>query len=114
MPKLVGVTAKKLEVGKTTEFKQGDYSGFLQQLYEASCANPDLQWNLVNEVQFNARYDIKLVYDERVDIILGTLDQVETKLELAVYVLNENGGTVQAAVVDVSDTKRQYYRVKND
>ncbi len=113
VPKLVGVTAKKLEVGKTTAFKEGDYAGFLQRLYEACHANPDLQWNLIHEVRFNARYDIGLLYDERVNIVLGTLDQIDTKLELAVYVLNENGGTVQAATVDVSDTKRQYYRAEN-
>lgn len=113
VPKLVGVTAKKLEVGKITEFKQGDYVGFLQRLYEAACANPEFQWNLVNEVRFKARYDITLLYDERVDIVFGTLDQVDTKLELAVYVLKENGGTVQAATVDVSDLKRQYYSAKN-
>jgi len=114
VPRLVGVTPKKLEVGKSTEFKEGDYTEFLLSLYEGCCANPELQWNLIDEVRFNARYDINLIYDERVTIKLGTLDQVETKLELAVYVLEKNGGTAQAATVDVSDTKWQYYRTKND
>ncbi len=108
--RLVGLTPNKLEVGQCSTFKEGDYEGFLLRLYESFCVNPDLQWDLVDEVQFKARYDVKLLYDARVTIVLGTLDQVETKLDLAAYVLNQNGGTAQAATVDVSDTKRQYYR----
>jgi hypothetical protein len=113
VPKLVGVTPNTLELGKYTSFKEGNYVGFLKRLYESFCANPDLQWNLVHQVQFNARYDINVVYDERINVVLGTLDQVETKLELVAHVLKVQGGTAQAATIDVSDTKRPFYRAEN-
>ena len=113
VPKLVGVTPNALELGEYTSFKEGNYVGFLKRLYASFCANPELQWNLVHQVQFNARYDIKVVYDERVTVVLGTLDQVETKLELVAHVLKVQGGTAQAATIDVSDTRRPFYRAEN-
>ena len=111
VPRLVGVNATELQVGKTALFGEEDYTGFLQRLYEGFAETEDLDWKDVGLVQFHARYDIKLLYKEHVTIDFGTLDQVSTKLELAVYLINDNG-TSQTATVDVSDTERVYYRPK--
>ncbi len=112
VPALTPLTATALEVGKPAVFAQEeDYTGFLKELYESFIQIPDLQWDLVNEVRFTARYDIKLVYNERITIDLGTLDRSETKLELAAYMLKENGHA-QTAILDVTDPERVYYRPK--
>ncbi len=112
IPQLTPLTATSLEVGKPAVFAgEEDYTGFLKVLYESFTKTPDLQWDLVNEVRFTARYDIKLVYNERITIDLGTLDRAETKLELAAYMLKENGHA-QTAILDVTDPERVYYRPK--
>ncbi|MBQ8894939.1 MAG: FtsQ-type POTRA domain-containing protein [Clostridia bacterium] len=111
IPQLTGIAATELTVGKTAVFGEEDYTGFLKRLYEGFAANEELSWAEVHEVQFAARYDIKVLYHERITIDFGTLDQTDTKLELAAYLLNDNGMT-QAATLDVSDTERVYYRPK--
>ncbi len=109
IPQLTQVTATELVVGETALFGEVDYTGFLQRLYEGFSARPELEWSSVTEVQFFARYDVKVLYKEHVTIDFGTLDQTDTKLQLAAYLLNENG-TGQPSIVDVSDTERVYYR----
>ena len=111
VPQLTQITATELAVGKPALFGEEDYTGFLKRLYEGFTQNPDLDWANVSEVQFFARYDVQVVYKERITIDFGTLDQTETKLELAAYLLNDNG-TTQAAVVDVSNPERVYFRPK--
>lgn len=111
IPQLKGVTATELTVGETAVFGEEDYTGFLKRLYDGFSANPDLQWNEVNAVVFEARYDIYLEYRTLLTIDFGTLDQIDTKLQLAAHLINDNGST-QAAIVDVSDPKRVYFRPK--
>lgn len=111
VPQLTQLTATELVVGKVALFGEEDYTGFLKRLYEGFTQNPDLDWAQVNEVQFFARYDVQVIYKERITIDFGTLDQTETKLELAAYLLNDNG-TTQTAIVDVSDPARVYFRPK--
>ena len=112
VPALTPLTATSLEVGKPAVFaEEEDYTGFLKVLYESFTQTPDLQWNLLNEVRFTARYDIKLVYNERITIDLGTLERAETNLERAAYMLKENG-SAQTAILDVTDPERVYYRPK--
>lgn len=111
IPQLTQITATGLEVGKTAVLGEEDYTDFLKRLYEGFSQNPDLEWTQVQEVQFFARYDIKVLYAEQVTLDFGTLDRIDTKLELAAYLLNDNG-TNQTATVDVSDPERVYYRPK--
>lgn len=113
IPLLTPLKAEKAEVGKTAEFgeKEQDYTGFLKELYESFIRDEQLEWAKVGQVHFAARYDIRLVYSERVVIDFGTLDQAKTKVELASYLLKDNG-TAQTAIVDVSDPQRVYYRPK--
>ena len=109
VPQLTQVTATDLVVGETALFGETDYTGFLKRLYDAFSAQEELEWSSVTEVQFFARYDVKVLYKEHVTVDFGTLDQTDTKLQLAAYLLKENG-TGQPSVVDVSDVERVYYR----
>lgn len=113
IPQLTPLKAEKAEVGEIAQFgeKEQDYTGFLKLLYDSFGKEDQLQWAKVNQVHFAARYDIRVVYSDRVVIDFGTLDQAETKVELASYLLKDNG-TAQTATVDVSDPKRVYYRPK--
>ena len=113
IPQLTPLKAEKAEVGEIAQFgeKEQDYTGFLKELYEVISRDEQLQWAKVDQVHFAARYDIRVVYSDRVVIDFGTLDQAETKVELASYLLKDNG-TAQTATVDVSDPNRVYYRPK--
>ena len=113
VPQLTEVVAEPASVGQTVSFGETDYTDFLKRLYHSFGAQETLSWQKVKKVQFFARYDIKIVYDEHVTIDFGALDQIDTKIRLAAYLLNENG-TAQAATVDVSDTERVYYRPKKE
>ena len=113
IPRLTQIVATELVVGKTAVFGEEDYTGFLKRLYEGFSQNPDLDWNKVREVQFFARYDVQLLYDELLTIDFGSLDQTETKLELAAYLIKDNG-VGQSAVVDVSNPERVYFRPKKE
>ncbi len=108
---LTQIAVTGLEVGKTAVLGEEDYTDFLKRLYESFSQNPDLDWSKVREVQFFARYDIKVLYGEHLTIDFGTLDRVDTKLELAAYLVRDNGEK-QDAIVDVSDPERVYYRPK--
>lgn len=113
IPQLTPLKAEKAEVGAIADFgeKEQDYTGFLKLLYDSFSSDKRLKWEKVGQVHFAARYDIRVVYSDRVVIDFGTLDQAETKVELASYLLNDNG-TAQTATVDVSDPQRVYYRPK--
>lgn len=113
VPQLTQVPPDALTVGEPVTFGETDYSGFLKRLYDGFLGQTDLNWAQVTEVQFFARYDIKVIYGKNVTIDFGALDQAETKIQLAAYLLKENG-TAQLAVVDVSDTERVYYRPKKE
>lgn len=113
VPQLTQVTADAVTLGETVTFGETDYNGFLKRLYDGFLGQTDLNWAQVTEVQFFARYDIKVIYGKNVTIDFGALDQAETKIQLAAYLLKENG-TAQLAVVDVSDTERVYYRPKKE
>ncbi len=110
VPRLVLAEVTTPEVGKTLAFpKEADYTGFLERLYLAFQDNPDMDWKAVNEIRFKARYDIDLIYHDTVTVEFGTLDQADTKVELAAYLLKDNGVS-QTATVDVTDVERVYYR----
>ena len=111
IPRLTQIAATELKVGETAVFGELDYTGFLKRLYEGFSKNPDLDWKKVREVQFFARYDIQVLYDEQLTIDFGALDQTDTKLELAAYLIKDNGAG-QSAIVDVSDVERVYFRPK--
>ncbi len=111
VPQLTQAVATHLVVGEAAQFGEVDYEGFLKRLYDGFCAQSDLSWQRVNEVQFFARYDIKVLYAQHVTIDFGTLDRVDVKLQLAHHLIKSNG-TGQTATVDVSDTERVYYRPK--
>ena len=113
VPQLTQVTPDAVTVGEAVTFGETDYVGFLKRLYDGFLGQTDLSWAQVTEVQFFARYDIKVIYGKNVTIDFGALDQAETKIQLAAYLLKENG-TAQLAVVDVSDTERVYYRPKKE
>ncbi len=110
---LTPLKASELKVGEIADFgKQSkDYEGFLKTLYDAFEANESLDWSEVDHVIFTARYDVKVVYKERITIDFGTLDQAETKVKLAAYLLEDNG-TAQTATLDVTNTERVRYRPK--
>ena len=109
IPQLTEVIPNEVVVGQTLQFGETDYTGFLKRLYDGFMAQSDLTWEQVQQVQFFARYDIKVLYAQHVTIDFGALDQVDTKLQLASHLIKANG-TGQTATVDVSDTKRVYYR----
>ena len=109
IPQLTEVIPNEVVVGQTLQFGETDYTGFLKRLYDGFMAQSDLTWEQVQQVQFFARYDIKVLYAQHVTIDFGALDQVDTKLQLAAHLIKANG-TGQTATVDVSDTKRVYYR----
>ena len=111
VPQLTQIAATQLKVGETAVFGEEDYTGFLKRLYEGFSKNPDLDWKQVREVQFFARYDIQVLYGEFLTIDFGSLDQSETKMELAAYLIKDNG-LGQSAIVDVSNPERVYFRPK--
>ncbi len=113
VPQLTQVVATLPEIGGIVTFGDTDYTGFLKRLYDGFSDQTALSWDRVTEVQFFARYDIKMDYAEHVTIDFGTLDQADTKIQLAAYLIDENG-TGQSAIVDVSNTERVYYRPKKE
>lgn len=110
---LTPLKAVSVKVGRTADFGEDseNYAGFLKTLYDAFEANEDLDWADVDNVIFTARYDIQVIYKERITIDFGTLDRAETKVQLAAYLLKDNG-TSQAATVDVTNVDRVRYRPK--
>ncbi len=108
VPRLSQVEVTELVVGQSAVFTE-DFSGFLNQLYTAFMNSADLHWEQVNEIQLYARYDVRVVYQTLLTIDFGTLDQTDTKLQLAAYLLKDNSSAAKATL-DVTNTQRVYYR----
>ena len=111
IPQLTGQVADHVNVGETVTFGETDFTGFLDRLYQGFMKDSDLKWEEVLEVQLLARYNVKVLYHRSITIDFGTLDRADTKVKLAAYLLKDNGLT-QAAVVDVTNPDRVYYRPK--
>ena len=111
IPQLLGQVADHVNVGETVTFGETDFTGFLDRLYQGFMKDSDLKWEEVLEVQLLARYNVKVLYHQSITIDFGTLDRADTKVKLAAYLLKDNGLT-QAAVVDVTNPDRVYYRPK--
>ena len=111
IPRLTGVTIAAAEVGKTADLGEIDYTGFLKLLYEVFENEETMDWSNVTEVCLQARYDVKVEYLEKIIIDFGSLSEAGEKLKLAAYMLQENG-SARPATLDVSNTKRVYYRPK--
>ncbi len=63
----------------------------------------------ITSVDVTAAYDIRVRYQDRLDIKFGTLENIGDKVRLVEYVINENSKS-EHAQIDVSSGKRVYYK----
>ncbi len=101
-----GFKVKKAEVGDYITDTKGAEKHLKQlcsELYKQFGAGK------VTKIDIKTTYDIKVTYEDRVKIKLGTLENLEQKLSLVNYVLNENSKNEHASI-DVSSGTRAYYK----
>lgn len=63
----------------------------------------------ITSIDISAVYDIKVRYQDRIDIAFGTLENISKKVRLVEYVINENSKS-EHAEIDVSSGTRAYYK----
>lgn len=63
----------------------------------------------ITQIDLTAVYDIKVLYEDRVTIEFGTLENIEKKIQLAKHVLDNNSKS-EHAELDVSSGYRAYYK----
>ncbi len=101
-----GATPTKAEVGSTLVCENGTETTLLQlanALYESFGSGN------VTSIDITAAYDIRVRYQDRIDIKFGTLENISSKVRLVEYVISENSQS-EHAEIDVSSGKRAYYK----
>ena len=63
----------------------------------------------VSEISITEVYDIRMVYDERVTVKFGTLENITEKAQLVKHTLDDNRGQ-EKAVIEFSKDNRLHYR----
>lgn len=110
LPAITGVKPVNLEIG-TIMTAEDSYETYLLDL--ADSLKTIIGDGHVTGIYVNALYDMGFEYEGRVNVMLGTLENVDNKLSLANYVLEENRSG-ETAEIDVSNGVRAYYRSVTD
>ena len=101
-----GVKPTQDEIGKTLTCENGAESTLIAlagALFDSFGAGN------VTSIDVTAVYDIRVRYQDRIDITFGSLENIEQKVRLVEYVINENSQS-EHAQIDVSSGKRAYYK----
>jgi len=101
-----GVTPIEQSVGKVLTCENGAEATLLQlatALYDSFGAGN------ITSIDVTAAYDIRVRYQDRLDIKFGTLENIDKKVRLVEYVVAENSKS-ESAEIDVSSGKRAYYK----
>ncbi len=101
-----GVKAQKATPGKQLVCKDGVEKHLLQL---TPVLHEYLGGGNITEINITAVYDIRFVYGDRVEVKLGTLENIEQKIQLTKHVLDENSKS-EHAEIDVSSGERAYYK----
>ena len=103
---ITGVKAENAKPGKQLTCKDGVEKHLLQ-------LTPILHEHLgegnVTEINITAVYDIRFVYEDRVTVMLGTLENIDQKVQLVQHVLDENSKS-EHAEIDVSSGDTAFYK----
>lgn len=101
-----GVTPTEYEIGGQLKCENGTEATLLQlatALYDSFGAGN------ITSIDITAAYDVKMRYQDRLDIKFGTLENIEKKVQLVEYVIAENSQS-EHAEIDVSSGHRAYYK----
>ncbi len=101
-----GATPTKTDVGGKLECKDGAEATLLKL---ASALYDSFGSGNVTSIDVAAVYDIRVRYQDRIDIKFGTLENIDSKVKLVEYVIAENSKS-EHAEIDVSSGKRAYYK----
>ena len=69
--------------------------------------------NCVNEINAATAFEMSFTYQDRIKINVGTVENIDTKLKLTNYVIEENNSK-ENAHIDVSSGEMAYYRPVHD
>ena len=101
-----GITPNKPEVGS----KLTDKKGLCDKLKKlAPILDEHLKKGKVSEIIISEVYDIQFIYDDRVTVKLGTLENVEEKVRLVAHTLANNSDG-ERAIIEFSLNNRLHYR----
>ncbi len=101
-----GITPTQNEIGSVLlceDDKQQTLSMLSAALFESFGAEG------ITSIDLTEVYDIKVRYQDRVDISFGTLENISEKVRLVAHVLSENSDS-EHATIDVSSGKLAYYK----
>ena len=104
LPEITGVTVGQPVVFADTGIDRGYISTMLE-LFEALELT-----DRVDLLDVSRKFNVSYVLDGSTRIVLGSVSDLEVKLELAGKMLDARQGSADYAVVDVSDLKKSTYR----
>lgn len=101
-----GIKITNAKIGEPLVDKNGRQD-HLKQLCETM--QKHFGYGRVTKITIKEVYDITVKYEDRVLIKFGTLENIDQKVQLVKYVLDENSPN-EHAQIDVSSGKRAYYK----
>ena len=108
---LIGDTVKDPKIGSAAVFgeqTQGYLSDLIKEVLSVFPAGK------IGAIDLTDRYNLRLYYDgNRVKILLGNTEALSDKLHMAKEAVEKNS-TVEKARIDVTDSKKAFYRVLDE
>lgn len=106
LPLVTGLTVSEAVLGRPITAENGEDT----RLYALTAALKErIGDGVVTAIDVTASYDVTFEYKGRVKVMVGTVDDIDKKLQLVKYVLDENRSNEQAEI-DVTSGTRAFYR----
>ena len=106
IPEIIGAALTDTEVGDTVK-DENNVEQTLLSLTESMTENFGSE--NVTSISVENSYEIAFTYENRVSVLVGTIEKIDEKLKLARYVIDENASK-ENAEIDVTNGKMAYYR----
>ncbi len=106
LPLIVGVETDSAVVGEILT----DANGVCDRLMKLTQSLKEYIGDAsVTGIDVSSSYEVKFEYLDRLEVLVGTVENIDNKLELVKYVIDDNRSN-ERAVIDVSSGERAYYR----
>jgi len=117
---LSGGEVKKAEIGKNIEFKNKETQDLVKKIMEAVISN---KLTDITKIDVSDKLDIKMTYQNRIDLLVGSISQIDKKMKFVVEVIEKENerSENQEGVIDLqglnsdkSGKDKVYFRLKDE
>ncbi len=69
-----------------------------------------LEIGKITEINIDNIYDLKIMFDDKIQLVIGDMKDISYKLELSFYIIENKLGQNEKGTIDVRDSKKAIFR----